>query len=292
MFPDRAPRRIMQRPPRHLTRRIALAVIASAMLLLPGVSLAADPYITVASTTSTENSGLFAHLLPIFTEKTGIQVRVVAVGTGQAIRLARNGDADVLFVHHTPSEEKFIADGFGVTRHDVMYNDFVLLGPAGDPAGIAGMTDAGAALARIAGVKAAFASRGDDSGTHKKELGLWRAAAIDPAKSAGGWYRATGSGMGATLNTAVAMDAYALSDRATWIAFQNKRGHGIVVEGDARLFNQYGVMAVNPAKHPHVKAAAGRIFVDWLISGEGQRAIAAYRRGGKQLFFPNAGGNS
>ncbi len=292
MFPDRAPRRIMKRPPRHLTRRIALAVIASAMLLLPGVSLAADPYITVASTTSTENSGLFAHLLPIFTEKTGIQVRVVAVGTGQAIRLARNGDADVLFVHHTPSEEKFIADGFGVTRHDVMYNDFVLLGPAGDPAGIAGMTDAGAALARIAGVKAAFASRGDDSGTHKKELGLWRAAAIDPAKSAGGWYRATGSGMGATLNTAVAMDAYALSDRATWIAFQNKRGHGIVVEGDARLFNQYGVMAVNPAKHPHVKAAAGRIFVDWLISGEGQRAIAAYRRGGKQLFFPNAGGNS
>jgi tungstate transport system substrate-binding protein len=256
------------------------------------MSVAAEKYITVASTTSTENSGLFAHLLPIFTEKTGIRVRVVAVGTGQAIRLARNGDADVLFVHHKPSEEKFIADGFGVSRHDVMYNDFVLLGPAGDPAGVGGGADAVAAVARIAGAKAAFASRGDDSGTHKKELGLWRAAGIDPAKSAGGWYRATGSGMGATLNTAVAMDAYALSDRATWIAFQNKRGHKVVVEGDARLFNQYGVILVNPKKHPHVKAEAGRKFVNWLISREGQQAISVYRRGGQQLFFPNAGGNS
>ena len=261
-------------------------------MVLPGVSAGADRFITVASTTSTENSGLFAHLLPIFTEKTGIQVRVVAVGTGQAIRLARNGDADVLFVHHKPSEEKFVADGFGVARHDVMYNDFVLLGPAGDPAGIADTGDVSAALARIAGGKIPFASRGDDSGTHKKELGLWRAAGINPAKSAGGWYRATGSGMGATLNTAVAMDAYAMSDRATWIAFQNKRGHRIVVEGDSRLFNQYGVILVNPRKHPHVKTRAGQKFIDWLLSGDGQRAIAVYRRGGQQLFFPNAGGNS
>jgi len=274
------------------TRRVAIAVLASVAMLLPGVSVAAERYITVASTSSTENSGLFAHLLPIFTEKTGIQVRVIAVGTGQAIRLARNGDADVLFVHHKPSEEKFVADGFGVARHDVMYNDFVLLGPAGDPAKISDIDDAPAAFARIAGEKAIFASRGDDSGTHKKELGLWRAAGIDPAKNTSGWYRATGSGMGATLNTAVAMDAYVMSDRATWIAFQNKRGHKIVFEGDTRLFNQYGVILVNSAKHPHVKARAGQKFVDWLISGDGQRAIATYRRGGQQLFFPNAGGNS
>ncbi len=281
MFPDNTP-----------NRWTVVAVLALAAMLLPGVSIGAERYITVASTTSTENSGLFAHLLPIFTEKTGIQVRVVAVGTGQAIRLARNGDADVLFVHHKPSEEKFVADGFGVARHDVMYNDFVLLGPAGDPAKISDMADAPAALARIASEKAVFASRGDDSGTHKKELGLWRAAGIDPAKNTGRWYRATGSGMGATLNTAVAMDAYGMSDRATWLAFQNKRSHKILVEGDARLFNQYGVILVNSTKHPHVKARAGQDFVDWLISSEGQHAIAAYRRGGQQLFFPNAGGNS
>ena len=279
---------------RDFARRAALtiAVVAAAMFLPDPRATADDTYITVASTTSTENSGLFAHLLPIFTDKTGIRVRVVAVGTGQAIRLARNGDADVLLVHHKPSEEKFVADGFGVARRDVMYNDFVLLGPAEDPAGIGGTGDAAAALARIARAKVAFVSRGDDSGTHKKELGLWRAAGIDPEKSKGGWYRATGSGMGATLNTAVAMDAYTMSDRATWIAFQNKRGHEIAVEGDARLFNQYGIILVNPERHPHVKARAGQLFADWLVSGEGQRAIAAYRRGGQQLFFPNAGGNS
>ncbi len=277
----------------HLGRAAALAALAAGALLLSGMNAQADDtYITVASTTSTDNSGLFSHLLPMFEKKTGVQVRVVAVGTGQAIRLARNGDADVLFVHHKPSEEKFVEKGFGVERHDVMYNDFVLLGPISDPAGIAGMDNAPAALAQIAKNEAAFASRGDDSGTHKKELGLWRTAGIDPVKSSGAWYLELGSGMGATLNSAVVMDAYVMSDRATWIAFRNKGGLKIMVERDPRLFNQYGVILVNPKKYPHIKAEAGQKFIDWLISGEGQRAIAAYRRNGQQLFFPNAGGSS
>ncbi len=250
---------------------------------------AAEPFITLASTTSTENSGLFAHLLPLFTAATGIEVRVVAVGTGQALRLARNGDADVLLVHHRPSEEDFVAAGFGVARHEVMANDFVLLGPAADPAGIGGLADAAAALARIATSEAPFASRGDDSGTHKKEMGLWRAAGRAPAAAGGGWYRETGSGMGATLNTAAAMGAYALADRATWISFANKGDLTILVEGDPRLVNPYGVILVNPARHPHVKAAEGQAFIDWLRSAEGQAAIAAFEVAGQQLFFPAAG---
>ncbi len=248
----------------------------------------AGRFITVASTTSTENSGLFAHLLPQFTAASGIAVRVVAVGTGQAITLARNGDADLLFVHHKPSEEAFVADGHGVERFDVMYNDFVLVGPAGDPAGIRGLAEAPAALARIAAAEAPFASRGDDSGTHKKELGLWQAAGVDAVAASGTWYRETGSGMGATLNTASAMDAYALTDRATWLKFANKGGLEVLVEGDRRLFNQYGIILVNPAKHPHVKAADGEAFIGWLTSPAGQSAIGAYRIEGTQAFFPNA----
>jgi len=244
--------------------------------------------ITIASTTSTENSGLFAYLLPLFTAETGIDVRVVAVGTGQAIRLAANGDADVLFVHHSPSEHKFVADGLGLVRHAVMHNDFVLVGPDEDPAGVNGMTDVAAALLRISGAEYVFASRGDDSGTHKKELALWAAAATDPRPASGTWYRETGSGMGATLNTASGMDAYTLTDRATWIRFGNKGNLEILVEGDARLHNPYGVIVVNPDRHPHVHAAAAQAFVDWLMSERGQKEIGAYRVDGRQLFFPDA----
>ena len=248
-------------------------------------------FITLASTTSTENSGLFGHLLPRFKRATGIGVRVIAVGTGQALRIARNGDADVLLVHHRASEERFVAEGFGVARHDVMYNDYVLVGPRSDPAGLRGLADAAAALARIAASHAVFASRGDDSGTHKKEQDLWAAAGLDPTAASGTWYRETGSGMGATLNAAAGMDAYALADRATWLAFANKRGLKVLVEGDTRLFNPYGVILVNPAKHPHVKAADGRAFIGWVVSDEGQAAIAAFRVDGRQLFFPNASGS-
>ena len=247
-----------------------------------------SPSITVASTTSTENSGLFAYLLPLFTAETGIGVRVVAVGTGQAIRLAASGDADVLFVHHPPSEHKFVADGLGLVRHAVMHNDFVLVGPHKDPAGVTGMTDVAAALLRISGAEHVFASRGDDSGTHKKELALWEAAATDPRPASGTWYRETGSGMGATLNTASGMDAYALTDRATWTRFGNKGNLEILVEGDARLHNPYGVIVVNPDRHPHVHAAAAKGFVDWIMSERGQKEIAAYRVDGRQLFFPDA----
>ena len=268
-------------------RRIR-GVVFSLALLVAGAAPGAEPYITVASTTSTENSGLFAHLLPVFTAASGIEVRVVAVGTGQAIRLARNGDADVLFVHHKTSEEQFVAEGFGVERFDVMYNDFVVVGPRSDPAGVKGMTDAPAALARIARSGAAFASRGDDSGTHKQELSLWQAAGIDARAASGSWYRETGSGMGATLNVASGMNAYALTDRATWLKFANKGELVIVVEGDKRLFNQYGITLVNPAKHPHVKRAEAQAFVDWVLSSRGQDAIAAYRIGGEQAFFANA----
>jgi len=249
---------------------------------------AAEKFIIVASTTSTKNSGLFDHILPLFEKKTGIQVRVVAVGTGQAIRLAQNGDADVLFVHHRPSEEKFVAEGFGVKRFDVMYNDFVVVGPDDDPARIGGMTDAAKALEKIAGARAPFVSRGDDSGTHKKELRLWRAAGVDVVQASGGWYRETGSGMGATLNTASAMQGYALADRGTWLSFRNRAGMRVLVEGDRRLFNPYGVILVNPDRHPHVKTDLGRAFIAWLISPAGQAAIGAFRINGEVLFKPNA----
>ncbi len=272
-----------------VTRRLALAAIAAfALVLAAPAAWAGKGEIIVASTTSTQNSGLFEHILPMFEAETGIKVRVVAVGTGQAIRLARRGDADVLFVHHKPSELKFVADGFGVKRFDVMYNDFVIVGPSDDPAGIRGMTDAAAAFARIAKAKALFASRGDDSGTNKAELGLWKAAGIDVAGASGRWYRETGSGMGATLNTASGLDAYTLSDRATWLNFRNRGRLAVLVEGDPRLFNQYGVTLVNPKKYPHVRVAEGQAFIDWLLSDKGQAAIAAYRVNGQQLFFPNA----
>jgi len=268
-----------------LTRRTLLPLFLL-MLALPGH--AAERSITVASTTSTENSGLFGYLLPIFQNKTGIEVRVVAVGTGQAIKLAQNGDADVLFVHHKPSEEKFVAEGYGVMRFDVMYNDFVVVGPKADPAGVRGGHDAAAALRAIAEAKAVFASRGDDSGTHKKEQGLWRAASVDAAADSGQWYRETGSGMGATLNAAAGMGAYTLTDRASWVAFANKADLELLVEGDKGLFNQYGVTLVSPSRFPHVKAAAGQAFVDWLIAPEGQKAISEFRVDNQQLFFPNA----
>ncbi len=269
------------------SRRIR-GVLFSLLLLAAAAAQAAERYITVASTTSTENSGLFAHLLPAFTAASGIEVRVVAVGTGQAIRLARNGDADLLFVHHKASEAQFVAEGFGVERFDVMYNDFVVVGPRSDPAGVTGMRDAAAALAKIAGSGAAFASRGDDSGTHRKELSLWQDGGIDARAASGSWYRETGSGMGATLNVASGMNAYALTDRATWLKFANKGELVIVVEGDDRLYNQYGITLVNPARHPHVKSADAQVFVDWILHSAGQASIAAYRIGGEQAFFPNA----
>ncbi len=269
-----------------MTARWFLALALTAFLSTP--PRAEQPAITLASTTSTENSGLFAHLLPQFTRVSGIAVRVVAVGTGQALRIARNGDADVLLVHHRPSEVAFVAAGHGVRRYDVMYNDFVLVGPRADPARLRGLGDVAAALAEIADTRALFASRGDDSGTHKKERDLWAAAGLDPAGASGTWYRETGSGMGATLNAAAAMGAHALSDRATWLAFQNKGDLEVLVEGDKRLFNPYGVILVNPARHPHVHAREGQAFIDWLISEQGQAAIAAYRLDGRQLFFPNA----
>src|SRR5215210_4877569 len=244
--------------------------------------------ITVASTTSTEQSGLFKHLLPKFTGSTGVAVRVVALGTGQALDIARRGDADVVFVHDKEAEERFVADGFGVRRHEVMYNDFVVVGPKSDPAGAAGK-DIQAALRRIAAAKAPFVSRGDRSGTHAAELRFWRDAGLDLAAIKGEWYKEIGQGMGPALNTASAASAYLLSDRGTWLGFKNRGDLVILVEGDERMFNQYGVMLVNPARHPQVKAADGQRFVDWLVSGEGQKTIAEYRIDGEQLFFPNAG---
>jgi len=256
-----------------------------------GVALAAAlaGFITVASTTSTEQSGLFRHLLPIFTAKTGIEVRVVAVGTGQALDIGRRGDADVVFVHAKPLEEKFIAEGHGVKRFDVMYNDFVLLGPKSDPAKVAGTRDVVAALQKIKATSAPFVSRGDRSGTHFAELEMWRLAGVDIARDKGSWYRDTGQGMGPALNTASAMNAYILADRGTWLSFKNRGGLAIAVEGDRRLYNQYGVMLVNAQLHPTVKRDMGQAFVDWLISPDGQAAIAAYQISGEQLFFPNAG---
>ncbi|MEM5582726.1 substrate-binding domain-containing protein [Roseibium sp. AS2] len=273
-----------------MIKRVFLALAATLIAgALAGPAAAADDrFIVVQSTTSTQNSGLFDDLLPKFQDKTGIEVRVVAVGTGQAIKNAANGDGDVLFVHSKPSEEKFVADGLGMSRADVMYNDFVIVGPADDPAGVAGSSDVVTAMQTIAGSGAPFASRGDDSGTHKAELRLWAAAGVDPDAASGGWYRETGSGMGATLNTGTGMGAYVMTDRATWIAFGNKGDYQIAVEGDARMFNQYGVILVNPDVHPHVKAEMGQEFVDWLLSKDGQQAIADYKVDGQQLFFPNA----
>ena len=272
-----------------LRRSFVLGCAAAAALLLGSVqpSTAADRFITVASTTSTEDSGLFKSILPKFTEKTGIEVRVVAKGTGQAIDIAKRGDADVLFVHHKASEEKFVAEGFSTERKPVMYNDFVIVGPKADPAKVGGSKDVSAALKSIAAAKAPFVSRGDDSGTHKTEQALWKTAGVDPT-TGDGWYRAIGQGMGATLNTAAAVNGYAMTDRATWLSFKNRGDLDVLVEGDKRLFNQYGVMLVNPAKFAHVKAADGQAFVDWLVSAEGQKAIADYTINGKPLFFPNA----
>jgi tungstate transport system substrate-binding protein len=264
-----------------------------ALIGLLGVTLAAAPAtaedrsIVVASTTSTQDSGLFGYLLPLFKAKTGIDVKVIAQGTGQALDTARRGDADVVFVHAKSQEEKFLAEGFGVKRFDVMYNDFVLIGPKSDPAGIRGK-DIETALKAIQAKAAPFVSRGDRSGTHAAELALWKLAGIDLESAKGPWYREIGQGMGAALNTASAMDAYVLSDRGTWISFRNRADLAIVVEGDKRLFNQYGVMLVNPEKHPQVKKDLGQAFVDWLISSEGQAAIAGYKIDGQQLFFPDA----
>jgi tungstate transport system substrate-binding protein len=270
-----------------MLRRGLLAAFA-AVMLLGGGAQAADRFITVASTTSTDNSGLFKDILPKFTAKTGIAVRVVAVGTGAALRLGVKGDADVVLVHARAAEDRFVAAGHGVDRRDVMYNDFVVVGPKDDPAGIKGMKDVAQALAQVAMKGASFASRGDDSGTNKKELALWRAAGVNPKPHSGKWYAETGAGMGATLNTAAGRGAYTLSDRATWLAFKNKATLAIVVEGDARLFNPYGVILVNPAKHKHIKVKEAKAFMDWLTGQDGQAAIAAFKRGGKQLFYPNA----
>ncbi|OAF16678.1 MULTISPECIES: extracellular solute-binding protein [Bradyrhizobium] len=265
---------------------VALALLGSLAASI-ATSSAEDRSIVVASTTSTQDSGLFGYLLPIFKAKTGIDVKVIAQGTGQALDTARRGDADVVFVHAKPQEERFVADGFGVKRFDVMYNDFVLIGPKSDPAGVKGK-DIVTALKAIEAKGAPFVSRGDRSGTHAAELALWIVAGIDIASAKGAWYREIGQGMGAALNTASAMNAYVLSDRGTWISFKNRGDLDIVVEGDKRLFNQYGVMLVNPEKHPGVKKELGQTFVDWLISPEGQSAIAGYKIDGQQLFFPNA----
>jgi tungstate transport system substrate-binding protein len=249
---------------------------------------AAEEFIVLQSTTSTQNSGLLDAILPEFTQSTGIEVRVVAVGTGQAIKNARNGDGDVLLVHSRAAEEAFVAEGWGVERHDVMFNDFVIAGPQPDPAAIAGTSDVTAAFIKIAEAQATFISRGDDSGTHKKERSLWAAAGIDVGTQSGTWYRETGSGMGASLNMAAASDAYLLTDRATWLAFKNRAGLKILVEGDKRLFNPYGVILVNRARHARVKAKAGQTFIDWLTGPKGQAAIGAFKIEGQQLFFPSA----
>jgi tungstate transport system substrate-binding protein len=275
-----------------MKRRHALGLMAGIALALTG-SLAhaqvqtSGKFIVVASTTSTEQSGLFSHILPIFTEKTGIEVRVVAQGTGQALKTGEKGDADVVFVHDPVAEKKFVDAGFGVDHRLVMYNDFVIVGPKNDPAKVKGARDVIGAYRKIAAAKAPFASRGDSSGTHAAELRIWKEAGIDVKTAGEGWYRETGSGMGPTLNTASAMNAYAFTDRGTWLNFKNRGDLLIAVEGDVKLFNQYGVMLANPAKHAHVKVAEGKAFIDWLTSKEGQDAIAAYKIDGEQLFFPN-----
>lgn len=271
---------------RHNVLFTITAIAAGASLSIP--ALAQDKSITVASTTSTEQSGLFGHLLPEFTNKTGIKVRVVAVGTGQALDIGRRGDADVVLVHDRVAEDKFVAEGFGVDRRDVMYNDFVLIGPKSDPAKVAGGKDIAVALKRIADAKLPFVSRGDNSGTHAAELRYFKDAGVDVAQGKGSWYRETGSGMGPALNTASSMNAYILSDRGTWLSFKNRGELSVVVEGDRKLFNPYGVILVNPAKHPYVKKAEALAFMDWIVSPAGQATIASYKVGGEQLFFPDA----
>lgn len=263
---------------------------AATALAVTATVLNAQEAILVQSTTSTEASGLYDHLLPMFAEETGVNVNVVAVGTGQAIQNARNCDGDVLLVHAKEQEERFVEDGMGVERFDLMYNDFVVVGPGSDPAGVAGMDNAQEAFATIAEVEALFASRGDESGTHAKELQLWESADVNVEEASADWYRETGSGMGPTLNTAVGMEAYALTDRATWISFENRGDFEVLVEGDADLFNQYGVILVNPEECPSVNAKAGQVFVDWLLSDAGQDAIASYELNDQQLFIPNANG--
>jgi tungstate transport system substrate-binding protein len=269
-------------------RKFALALLCFFALAGNNGAFAQDRFITVASTTSTEQSGLFGYLLPKFTEKTGIKVHVVALGTGQALDVGRRGDADVVFVHDRPAEEKFLSEGWSTRRFDVMYNDFIIVGPKSDPATVGGGKDVLDALRKIAAAKAPFISRGDRSGTHMAELRYWKDAGLDINAIKGAWYRDIGQGMGPALNMAAASDAYLLSDRGTWLSFKNRRDLVISVEGDKRLFNQYGVMLVNPAKHPNVKVADGQAFVDWLISADGQKTIAGYKIDGQQLFFPNA----
>ncbi len=270
------------------TRRFLLGAAVAVVTGFAGAAFAQEKSIVVASTTSTQDSGLFGYLLPLFKAKAGIDVKVVAQGTGQALDTARRGDADVVFVHAKAAEEKFLAEGFGVKRFPVMYNDFILIGPVRDPAGVSGTRDIVAALKAIRAKQAPFVSRGDRSGTHQAELALWATAGIDLARDKGPWYREIGQGMGAALNTAGAMNAYTISDRGTWISFRNKGDLVIAVEGDQRLFNQYGVMLVNPARHPNVKTALGQQFIDWLVSPEGQQVIANYKINGQQLFYPNA----
>jgi tungstate transport system substrate-binding protein len=270
----------------EMIRRLMFLVVAAAMLPVP--AWAQQKFITVASTTSTEQSGLFKHLLPIFEKKAGIQVRVVAVGTGQALDMGKRGDADVAFVHDREAEQKMVAEGWYVGRKEVMYNDFILVGPKSDPAKVGGSKDIVAALKKVKESQVPFASRADKSGTHAAELRLWKMAGIDIATDKGPWYRETGSGMGPTLNTASGMNAYALADRGTWLSFKNRGDLVVAVEGDQRLFNQYGIMLVNPAKHPHVKKDMGQTFIDWVVSPEGQQTIADYKINGEQLFFPDA----
>ncbi|MNK55206.1 PBP superfamily domain protein [compost metagenome] len=271
-------------------RRFTLLALGGALAgaLLAPMAQAQDKFIVLASTTSTEQSGLFKHLLPQFTKASGTEVRVVAVGTGQALDMARRGDADALFVHDQPAEEKFVAEGFGLPRRPVMYNDFVLIGPKSDPAGVRG-NDIAAALKRLGTTGGAFVSRGDKSGTHAAELRQWKLAGIDLAAAKPAGYKECGCGMGQALNIAASTNAYVLSDRGTWLNFKNRADLGIVVEGDKQLFNQYGVIVVNPARHPHVKKDLAQAFSDWVVSRDGQAAIAAYKIGGEQLFFPNAG---
>ena len=271
-----------------MIRRCLVALFGAAMFATGAV--AQDKFIVVASTTSTEQSGLFTHLLPAFEKDTGIKVRVVALGTGQALDLARRGDADVVFVHDQPAEQEFVAEGFGVTRRPVMYNDLVLVGPKSDPAKVAGGKDILEAMRKVAAAQATFVSRGDKSGTHAAELRYWKDAGVDLDAKKGGWYKDTGSGMGPTLNTASSMNGYVLTDRGMWLSFKNRGDLTILLEGDKRLVNQYGVILVNPARHTHVKKELGQEFIDWVTGPKGQAAVASYKIGGQQLFFPNANG--
>ena len=272
----------------ELSRKKLLGIALGALMLVSAPVAHAQKFITVASTTSTEQSGLFKHILPIFQKQTGIEVRVVALGTGQSLDMGKRGDADVVFVHARSAEEKFIAEGYGVKRLPVMYNDFVLIGPKSDPAKITGGKDTLEALRKIKAASGPFVSRGDRSGTHMAELALWKQAGTDIAADKGSWYRDAGQGMGPALNTASSMNGYILADRGTWISFKNRGDLAILVEGDKRLFNQYGVILVNPEKHKHVKKDLGQAFINWIVSSDGQKAIADYKIGGEQLFFPNA----